>query len=75
MLAIGVSHGEQTWVITCSGPKSLMKKHVEDFDQFVGALGGGGTLFDAEAEAEAGVGVRLEDPEAETLVEASAEEE
>ena len=38
MLAVGVSLGEQTWVITCSGPKPLMAKHVADFDQFVRSI-------------------------------------
>lgn len=38
MLAVGLSRGEQTWIVTCSGPKPLMAKHVKDFDQFVASM-------------------------------------
>jgi hypothetical protein len=36
--AVGVTLGGQSWVIACSGPKALMAKHAQEFDQFVASL-------------------------------------
>ncbi len=59
MLAVGVSRGEQTWIVTCSGPKSLMTKHVDDFDQFVGSL-----VIASPAAAEKWLALRKPEPPA-----------
>lgn len=58
MLAAGVSLGEQTWIVTCSGPKSLMAKHGPDFDRFVKSI-----VIDSPVAAEKWFSLRKPEPQ------------